>query len=103
MIKEKIKNLYNLIDVLFHYQHNGEFLIYTTIDGDRLLTKVSCSKYAKFLINDFKSLENKYGEHVYTTLDPVKVKTLFAISEQYEWYSRKELVAFLESEFRVGG
>lgn len=101
-MNEKIKNLYNLLTVLFQHQHEGEFLIYTTINGDRLLTKVSCSKYSKFLINDFKALENKYGASVYSLLEPVKVKALFAISEQYEWYSRKELIDFLESEFKNG-
>jgi hypothetical protein len=98
-MNEKIKNLYNLLIVLFQWVEGGDFIIYTTINGDRLLTKVSCSKYAKFVINDFKALENKYGKSIYTMLEPEKIKTLFAISDQYEWFSRKELVEFLESEF----
>ena len=101
-MNEKIKNLFNSIVVAIEVNENNEFMLYTIINGDQLITKVSCSKYAKFLINDFKALENKYGLSVYT-FDPPKVKALFSISEQYGWFTRKELIEFLEKELSNGG
>lgn len=96
----KIRNLYDVLEVVIQINENNEFILYTIINGDKLITKVSCSKYAKFLINDLKSLEHKYGLVVYS-FDPLKIKALFSISEEYLWFSRKELVEFITYEIQT--
>lgn len=102
---EKIKKTYDGLDILMSALIEKEFrhaFKFTNINCDDIMSaKCSCSKYAKFLINDFKSLENKYGKEIYTIIDGGKLNALFAISETHSWFSRKELVEFLETELNV--
>jgi len=94
-MNDKLENLFIKTEVLFSHLHEQEFIIYLLVDGSRLLTKVSSSKYAKFLINDVGALVNKYGKQVYD-IDSAKVKALFSIMDQYSWFTRKDLIEFLE-------
>ena len=102
-MNEKILNLYNLLDIVFTHKENGVITIYSLINDDLLRTIVNINRFAKFLINDFKSLENKFGNGVYN-IDSKKLITLFGISEEHQWFTRKELVEFIETKIiSVGG
>jgi hypothetical protein len=97
-MNEKIRNAYEKMSVLSVLTGDKKFHLAIDFDGSgRITTSVDCSKYAKFLINDFKSLENKFGKDIYTKVDPNKLKGLFAIQEEYFWFNRKELTDFIES------
>lgn len=63
-------------------------------------TKVSCDKYAKFLINEFSGLKNKLCDGLYNSVDPIKLKALFSISEQFGWFTRKDIIDFLEYNYK---
>ena len=94
-MNEKILNLYSKMECV-GCQDGGVFKSVIMVDDKCMNSEISCSKYAKFLTNDFKALENKVGTSIYTTVDPLKLRTLFSISEQYNWFNRKELVEFID-------
>ena len=94
-----IKNAYDNMSVDGHLSGDRYFHLSVQFNNiDRMTTSVDCKKYAKFLINDFKSMENKYGSEIYTKIHPLKLKALFSISEEYMWFSRKDLINFIDSE-----
>jgi hypothetical protein len=81
---DKIKNTYDKMTVVGDLTGDKSFhLAIDFLEIGRITASVACGKYAKFLINDFKALENKYGRSIYTDLDSQKVKGLFALSEHY--------------------
>ncbi len=93
----KIRNTYEKMTVVGELTGDKQF--HLAIDFQeigRITASVECSKYAKFLTNDFKALEKTFGRGLYTKVDPQKIKALFAISEQYMWFNRKELIEFVE-------
>ena len=94
-MNEKILNLYNEMQCV-GLQDGESFKAVIMVYGKCMNSEISCSKYAKFLTNDFKALENKVGASIYTTVDPLKLRTLFSISEEYNWFNRKELISFID-------
>ncbi len=93
----KIRNTYEKMTVVGELTGDKQFhLAIDFLEIGRITVSVECSKYAKFLINDFKALEKTFGRDLYTKVNPQKIKALFAISEQYMWFSRKELIEFVE-------
>lgn len=54
------------------------------------------AKVAKFLINDVQAIRKKFNIEFYDYIDPKKLIVLFALSDTVDWFSRKELVEFLE-------
>jgi hypothetical protein len=94
---DKIRNAYEKMTVLCELTGDNNFhLAINFQDLGRITASVECSKFAKFLTNDFKALEKTFGRDLYTKVDAQKIKALFAISEQHMWFSRKELIEFVE-------
>jgi len=98
-MKDKIKSIYDDMTIIASFRDEKEFKIgifFEDISAKMPIT-VNCSKYAKFLINDFNALRNKDPD-IHSKIEGVKLCALFGISEQYLWFSRKELIQFIEKE-----
>lgn len=93
-------NLYHKYKVCDSNVIDGKFVMISIGPNfSKLKTEVSCSKVAKFIINDIGSLRNIYGSVIDNIIeDNMKVITvLLAISEWKDFsLSRSDILSFLE-------
>lgn len=72
--------------VMVPYANNAIMAMKSRVDG-----------FVKFLINDFKSVQNKF-EDAYDRIDAKKLVVLYMLYKDHYYFTRQELVEFLESE-----
>lgn len=101
-MNEKIKNAYDRMVILLNHTMDNEVMVLVSFEDipGFLGTKMLCSRYAKFLINDVQNVVNEFGESFYETVDPKKLAVLFSIAEQYQWFTRADLISFVK--FKMG-